>query len=110
MSITPGSRWASTVSSIEVVVVRPGAGVTALTCGDAPMVPAGTTAPGTTAPGTTAPGTTAPVNGEGCQLGKRYVDETTGLQLLCTKPGNGVVAVDGRPVQLLAAKPLPASD
>jgi len=46
----------------------------------------------------------------GTQLGKRYVDEPTGLEVLCVKPGSGTLAADGRDLTLKSAKPLPASD
>lgn len=44
------------------------------------------------------------------QLGKRYVDDGAGLELLCTKPGSGDLTCDGRALSLKAAKPLPSSD
>jgi len=44
------------------------------------------------------------------QPGKRYVNETLGLELLCTKGGEGVLAVDGAPLAIKTSKPLPASD
>jgi hypothetical protein len=47
---------------------------------------------------------------EPAQLGKRYVDDEGGLELLCTKPGAGQLSCDGRPVSLKSAKPLPSSD
>ena len=40
-------------------------------------------------------------------LGKRYADEASGIELLCTKPGPGPLAVDGRPLVVKGAKPLP---
>jgi hypothetical protein len=43
-------------------------------------------------------------------LGKRYTDETSGLELLCTKSGPGPLLCDGRRLGLKAAKPLPSSD
>ena len=43
-------------------------------------------------------------------MGKRYADERVGLELLCTKPGNGTIAVNGVPLPLLGPKLLPASD
>ena len=43
-------------------------------------------------------------------LGKRYIDEKSGTELLCSKAGAGPLAVDGREVGLKEAKPLPASD
>ena len=48
--------------------------------------------------------------GEAGQLGKRYVDDEAGVELLCTKPGTGSLGCDGRPLTLKAAKPLPSSD
>jgi hypothetical protein len=43
-------------------------------------------------------------------LGKRYADESSGLEVLCTKPGPGPLTVDGRPLEVKGPKPLPASD
>ena len=47
---------------------------------------------------------------DGTQIGKRYVDGADTIQLLCTKAGQGTLALDGSPLQVQAAKPLPASD
>jgi hypothetical protein len=46
----------------------------------------------------------------GTQIGKRYVDEADTIQVLCTKAGDGTLALDGKPLVIQAAKPLPASD
>ena len=46
----------------------------------------------------------------GTEVGKRYVDEETGTELLCTRAGSGSLSMDGRPLMLKGAKPLPASD
>lgn len=46
----------------------------------------------------------------GSQLGKRYADEELGVELLCTKAGQGTLAVNGVALPLKNAKPLPASD
>jgi hypothetical protein len=43
-------------------------------------------------------------------VGKRYVDESGTFEVLCTKPGTGDLAIDGRPLHLKQAKPLPSSD
>jgi hypothetical protein len=48
--------------------------------------------------------------GDGPLLGKRYADDELGLELLCTRPGEGGLTVDGGTVPLKGAKPLPASD
>jgi hypothetical protein len=46
----------------------------------------------------------------GTQLGKRYVDAAGTFQVLCTKAGGGTLALDGQPLVIQAARPLPASD
>jgi hypothetical protein len=43
-------------------------------------------------------------------MGKRYVDESGDVELLCTKPGTGSLTVDGAPLTVRGAKPLPSSD
>jgi hypothetical protein len=43
-------------------------------------------------------------------LGKRYVNEQTGLEVLCTKAGAGPSVAEGRQLVIRAAKALPASD
>jgi hypothetical protein len=44
------------------------------------------------------------------QLGKRYLCETCGTEVLCNKPGPGVVECCGAEMKLKEAKPLPSSD
>ena len=46
----------------------------------------------------------------GTQLGKRYTDETGGLELLCTKGGPSSLSVGDVVLQIKDAKPLPSSD
>jgi len=46
----------------------------------------------------------------GTLLGKRYADGDTGLELLCTKAGEGSLSLGGTPLALKEAKPLPSSD
>jgi hypothetical protein len=46
----------------------------------------------------------------GTQLGKRYADEALGLELLCTKAGEGSISVGEAILEVKGAKPLPASD
>jgi hypothetical protein len=100
--IAAGKRLRSQACGTEVIVVRAPDRPVELTCGGSPMT-AEPAAAGSPAPPQPAPG-------EGAQLGKRYVDDATGLELLCTKPGTGVPAADGRELTLKTAKPLPASD
>jgi hypothetical protein len=101
MELTAGSRWRSAVSETEVVVVRPAEGSHRLGCGGSDMVPGGTESPG---------GAIDPALAEPTLLGKRYEDEASGLEVLCSKGGDGTLTLDGDPLVLKSAKPLPSSD
>jgi hypothetical protein len=59
-------------------------------------------------PATSVPAVKDP--GSGTVIGKRYVDVTGTLELLCTASGAGELTCDGAPMTIKAAKPLPASD
>ena len=98
MQTKPGLKLRSTVCSTEVVVVRPAPADVEIACCGAPMTEGD------------APEAAAATSGDGVLLGKRYADEDTGLELLCTKPGPGGLSVDGRELQVKGPKPLPASD
>lgn len=98
-----GQTLASTVDSTTVVVVRAPEGDVVITCGGAAMVDPKDAAVAT-------PGTPDPGAQEGSLLGKRYCADDFGLELLCTKGGTGTLAVNGLPLALKDAKPLPASD
>jgi len=43
-------------------------------------------------------------------IGKRYVDATETVELLCTSAGTGALTCGGVPMTVKSAKPLPASD
>ena len=101
MDLTAGSRWKSAVCETEVVVVRPPGRAAVLGCGGAEMVPS-------SAGG--GRGTPDPELAQGTQLGKRYADEGSGIEVLCTKAGDGTLTLDGAPLGLKGAKPLPSSD
>lgn len=97
MQTKAGMKLRSTACTTEVVVVRPAPGPVELSCCGGAL---------------TADEVDGP-RAEGAAevlLGKRYTDEETGLELLCTKPGPGELVADGRPLVLKGAKPLPASD
>jgi hypothetical protein len=96
----PGDQLASTVCTTRVVVVRaPAEGHPVIACGGSPMAAA--TAGPPSPPGGTATGTL---------IGKRYVDSTETLELLCTCSGTGELTCDGVVMAIKAARPLPVSD
>ncbi len=97
-----GQTLASTVDATTVIVVRCPDSDLEITCGGAAMVDS-------RIPGDVS-GIPDAAQMDGSQLGKRYSDDGVGLELLCTKAGQGTLAVNGAPLPLKAAKPLPASD
>jgi hypothetical protein len=101
MELKAGARFRSAVSDVEVIVIRASGDEAVLTCGGVPVLDSGDSSP-----------KVAPEAGQddAILLGKRYVDDSDTLEVLCTKPGEGTLAVDGRPLQLKSAKPLPSSD
>ncbi len=102
MRLKPGLRLRSQVCSTEVIIVRGSTDVD-LTCGGKPLVSVSEAVEPGSVP---APGLDA-----GSQLGKRYVVEGSGtVEVLCTKPGEGSLAVGDAPLVLKDAKPLPSSD
>jgi hypothetical protein len=101
MELKPGTRLRSQVCATEVIVVKAPAGDVDLACGGAPMVPIDA------APGT---GSVADGHRGGTLLGKRYADEAAGLEVLCTKGGEGALSVGSTPLPVKEAKPLPSSD
>lgn len=102
MQLKPGSRWKSAVCDTEVVVVKPSKVEAQLECGGLSMAPAGTARDAAAKPAAGADG--------GSLLGKRYGDDTTGLELLCTKAGAGSLSIDGRALVVREANRLPSSD
>ena len=101
VALGPGTRLRSAVCSTEVVVVRPPLDAADLRCGGEPMQSLDRASVSVA----------APVAGSaGAQLGKRYEDGETGLEVLCTKGGAGSLALGDRLLVLKGAKPLPASD
>jgi len=100
--LKPGKRLRSTVCATEVMIVAAPKGEVQLTCGGAALAPLD----GPPATG----GSPSPDAAGGTQLGKRYVNEAGDLELLCTKPGQGTLACDGKVLAIKSPKPLPSSD
>ena len=102
MDLRPGSRWRSAVCETEVVVVRAPAAPATLRIGGAGALPAEAGRPASAQPDEAL--------ASGTMLGKRYADEATGLEVLCTKAGTGTITVDGRRAMVMTPRRLPASD
>ena len=101
MKLRVGQALASVVDTTAVIITRaPDAEVT-LSCGGVDMVDKGSPAPSAEAD---------PAQLGGSLLGKRYVDDAGTIEVLCTKGGNGTLALDGAPLAVQEAKPLPSSD
>ncbi|RHW28556.1 hypothetical protein D0Z08_01425 [Nocardioides immobilis] len=97
-----GARLQSQVCETQIIVVRAGTTGGALTCGGAPMIElAGTPGAGLSL---------APDAAGGTAIGKRYVDAADTTEVLATKGGAGSLALDGVPLAIKSAKPLPSSD
>jgi len=95
-AVTAGTRWFSTTSSVEIIVVT-GADVT-LACGGEPLVDARPAETGTSA------------TGDDLAVGKRYEDPESDLVVMVTRAGAGPLTADGRELARREAAPLPSSD
>jgi hypothetical protein len=101
MKLTTGFRVRSQVCATECIVLRVETPETDLRCGGHSMIPLAETA---------APGLSIdPALSGGSLLGKRYVDNG-GLEVLVTRAGVGTLSVGDAPLEVKAAKSLPASD
>jgi len=94
-----GTRLRAQNSACEVIVVKGADGPAVLLCAGAEMLPTAAD-----------PAIQLIAEGPAVQLGKRYTDEETGVEVLCTKAGVGPLALNDRELALKAAKALPASD
>jgi hypothetical protein len=95
-----GMRLQSAVCDAQVIITRAPDEAFVLSCGGRPMVEVGTDTPRHSLP----PGES------GTLLGKRYVDDERGIEVLVTKGGDGTLSVDGHELTVKGAKPLPSSD
>jgi hypothetical protein len=100
--VAVGQTLSSVTDTTTVIVVRAPDEDVKITCGGAAMVdPRAGTQSGVPAD---------PVLTSGTLLGKRYENTAATIELLCTKGGTSSLAVDGEPLVVKSAKPLPASD
>lgn len=100
--LKPGARLRSSVCNTEVMVVLTPSGDVDLQCGGAAMIVLGAEPDA---------GVSLSADfSQGTQVGKRYVSEAEDLEVLCTKPGEGSIALGDAALQVKGAKPLPSSD
>lgn len=102
MDLKPGSRWKSAVCDAQLVVVRPPKAAGELQCGGTAVLAIDDAA--------TPTGAINPEFAEGVLIGKRYIDEESGLEILGAKAGKGSLTFNGTAMVIKGAKPLPASD
>ena len=102
LTLKAGKRVFSVVCTTEMVVVKAPSDDVDLTIGGV--------APVESADERTGNASLVEGHRGGTAIGKRYVDDADTIELLCTKAGEGVPALDGTPMHLKEAKPLPASD
>ena len=102
MKLRPGQKLHSAVCDAQFVVVKAPADDVELGCGGAPLLDDGQ--------GAGAGATLDASLGDAPLLGKRYANEEVGLEVLCTRAGAGALTIDGRPLLVKGAKPLPSSD
>jgi len=96
-----GTRIESAVCATQLMVIQAPESDVDVRCGGAPMIPVGEPKPDAQID---------PSLKAGTQIGKRYVDAAGTIELLCTKPGEGTLALGDAPLSLKESKPLPASD
>ncbi|MDQ1521943.1 MAG: hypothetical protein QOI55_3016, partial [Actinomycetota bacterium] len=95
-------RLRSVVCATEVVVIRANQGAVDLRCGGRPLVPVTEERSQSVE--------LDPAFADQTLLGKRYTDESSTIEVLCTKGGRGSLSVGDVALQRAGAKPLPASD
>jgi hypothetical protein len=102
MDMKAGGRLRSVTDSTQLMVVRQPNESVDLRCGGHPMVSIDLTE---------LPAMDV-VSGfdSGTFVGKRYVHESTGLEVLCTKGGSSSLSIGVEPLTVKASKPLPSSD
>jgi hypothetical protein len=102
MLLKAGMRLKSAVCQTQVIAVKAPAGEVDVTCGGVALLALDAEPD---------PGLTLVAGHEGpTLLGKRYADEEVGIELLCTKGGDGALFLNGAPLGLKEAKALPSSD
>ena len=98
--LSTGQRLKSSVCATEIMVIKAPSDDLDLSCGGSSM----------SADGAENGQTVHPDFSEGTTIGKRYVNGSGELEILCVKPGDGSLAVGGTALKLKDAKKLPKTD
>lgn len=98
--LSTGQRLKSGVCTTEIMVISAPQEELDLTCGGAPM----------TSNGEKQNTAVDPDHAEGTTIGKRYVNADGKLEVLCVKPGDGSLGVNGDSLKLKDSKKLPKTD
>lgn len=101
MRLRVGLALVSAADTTNVIVTVAPDGEVELTCGGVPMVEKGVDVPAAQPD---------PDALHGSLIGKRYVDPAGTIEVLCTKAGEGSLALDDVRLSPAQAKSLPASD
>ena len=101
MLVKSGQRLRSATCTTEIIIVRAAAAKLDLRCGGRPMLPIEAAA-------SQEREAAEPGFDGGTLLGKRY--SGSGVEILCTKAGQGTLSIGGDPLPVMAPKQLPASD
>ena len=95
-----GTKLSSTVCQAQIMILRAPASELEISCGGALMQEGEPDSLGDLNPDLA----------DGALVGKRYVDEEESMEFLCTRAGEGTIAVNGTPLTIKQAKQLPSSD
>lgn len=98
MQLRVGARLRSATSAAELIVIRTPAVDVDVRCDGAPMV------------ALEEAGVPVGASSGEIVLGKRYCTADGALELLCTKPGSGVLTLGDEQLGIKAPKAMPASD
>jgi len=102
MQLTPGQRLMCSACETELIVVKAPEVDVEISCDGEPVTAFSARTEIRGHPGGS--------SGDGALLGKRYSDESSGLEVLCTRQGQGLLSCSGTPLAQTVAKPLPSSD
>lgn len=101
IQLKAGMKLRSTTDTCQIVVIKAPGDPVDLLCGGHPFVPMDSEVPAEDIESGF---------GGGTRLGKTYASEALGLEVLCTKPGDGSISVGMTILAPKGPKPLPSSD